>query len=608
MYTNLSSVTLYKLPIPLTRMDNINWSIVNKDQFFNSIPKLEIDDWTDLYASRDILLPLNAEIARDNWNYMKMHYENEVGVNQDYYYFIENYMYISQEVCAPIQIMDTWTTYSKLLDNDLKYYVNRLTCKAERFHQVDGQSAPKYKYQQIGYDDSVYYAVLLNKSRRVGNPTGKFNLMFNGNKIDEIPFEGIYVFCNSTGLQSIKDYEYAEYIENIYSIVGEQISFCKSQVDSNSYVYYYNQTVNIGKTVSVSLPTGYTDIMLRFPYFYVDILGTIYDPIDFNNQSDIKFLQLAVPISQGGISYIPINYRGSSINKYYTTTIKLSSPIGGILNYNNSIAYKQATESNSNTIGAANRSYNTTIKSIADNTSYQQKQSNIDYNNTLFENKVADLEMVYNIPLGFASTGALVAGASFLGDIPLLGGAFKAVSGTISSVATQIADELQTIDGKDLRAIQQKKKQIQDTYITSKLPIENEIANVQRLSSIQSANISNKYLGKQPGYSIPIGELTTLVDKKKPQIITVDNQYVDNIRNYYDIKGHTVKEYKNLNIYTYNYGKYYSYVEAMLVDIPDISKDILAGLMDIINSGIRIWNTMDPNIFAHYELLNKEVE
>lgn len=180
MYHNLSSVTLYNLPIALTRLDNINWGIVNRDNYFKSIAdQITFTDFTDLYDGREVLLPINSEIARDHYNYMRFHYENEVGVDKDYYFFVEDWLYISQEVCTPVQLMDTWTTFYNVLNNNQTYFASRLSCKAEKYHKVDGISAPKYKYTPINYDDKSYYAVLLNKSKKYPNArnTGTFTLL-----------------------------------------------------------------------------------------------------------------------------------------------------------------------------------------------------------------------------------------------------------------------------------------------------------------------------------------------------------------------------------------------------------------------------------------------
>ena len=89
-YVNLNTVTLYKTP-KFNIIDSVMFSSkTERDNYFNSIPntdKIEMEEFTDLFEGRSIVLPYNYLDLKE-YNTMKLHYNDGLGHIEDYYCYL----------------------------------------------------------------------------------------------------------------------------------------------------------------------------------------------------------------------------------------------------------------------------------------------------------------------------------------------------------------------------------------------------------------------------------------------------------------------------------------------------------------------------------------
>lgn len=633
MYKNKSYVTLYNLPIQLNSTSNINWGKINKENYFNSIQdQITYDDFTDLYRDRGFALPDNLENLR-KYNYMKLHYENEVGVNKDFYCFIESYEYISQEVSVPIYSIDYHTSFGYF--GDMQINVERETPDINRTEYLFDEDfyPPRYNITSIDYDTSRYYVIKLNRSINGYKPTGKINLVYNSQNVTTFNLDSIYILCNSTGLFNRLQTEYTEYVTDVYSVTAYQLGGYKSSVDGSNFVYIYNQNINVGTSITVNKPSGYNNFLARYPYFYVNIGDNMYDPIDFTNQTP-TFAVFPTFVRNMGIVYIPINYKGESINKSYTTSVDNISSIGATIYNSNSLSTQETIEQSNNSISVANQNY-----SAEQRLASLDKKNNIDmaninneqdlYNWAKQKKSIADQQDIMGFGLG---GGALIGGVfkalgksvrdmgkkfnihwniPVVGDIeiPLGDWVFSPIGDIVENIGDTLKSAFESVEqavgerllsedmtGFNRESMLDEAKQAQIDYANSSY--NNTVSSLQnaRDAAIAQASTDKKYAGLQGNIILSSDYIGNYLTFTFPLVYSIDTEYIDDVKNYYNYFGAYINENRTGKIVNNN-GNYY-YFKGMIIKSNDISNEDIVQLNIYYNNGVRLYNSTDPSIFG----------
>lgn len=264
-YVNLNTVTLYKTP-KFNKIDSVIFSsILNRDNYFNSIPdtnKIVITDFTDLYEGRSIILPYNYTELKE-YNTMKLYYNDGLGHDETYYCNVDNYLYISTDACYPVYRIDYFMTFGYMLYNkDLDIVTDRRTVVEEDINKnmkADDVGVPRYHYEKYNTwyiapsdtNKAPYYIVYLNKTQ---NNNGKLGInckmqFYLGVDSNSVPYKydidtytiGCYVaIADKDHLATILSNEPLEYIEKIIE-VDSYLHYLhttdQSNLVSNGYVY-----------------------------------------------------------------------------------------------------------------------------------------------------------------------------------------------------------------------------------------------------------------------------------------------------------------------------------------------------------------------------------
>lgn len=281
VFTNLSSVTLYKT-VMFNEVDTTLFeSAAARDFYFDSIPdsdKLVITDFTPLYEGRSFNLPYNY-LDLKRYNTMKLYYNDSLGHEETYYCNVDNYIYVGTNTSTPIYRIDYFLTYGHLLYNkDIEVMFDRRTLSNNNINKnmkLDDISTPRIRYTR--HENSVsdditndndevgYYIYLNNKSVTGSNNAVKgfkvdLSIYVGKDEHDDEVYHtidtqtiGCYVaYADKEGLDYILKNENADYIEKIIGVHFPMVYLSSNEhyrfVTSDVYLYA-SAITDIGGTV-----------------------------------------------------------------------------------------------------------------------------------------------------------------------------------------------------------------------------------------------------------------------------------------------------------------------------------------------------------------------
>lgn len=340
---------VYLLKVPLEMDETNQLTFANKTaqfNYFNSLPKLSVDDFT--YQRKDGTIRYGANFD-DIMQYNYVMYRNDAYSNKVFYAFISNMEYLNDGVTAISIKTDVWQTWQF----DLQYKRTFVEREHVNDDTVGANTIPEnlelgeyvtntYGSSNIGGGGTMWYGVGVSKI--VGTLSATPSNMING-----LPNGLFYIFVDSaTDLQSIAQmYDDAGRAEDLYTMFVFPQSLLMSgstwkyqsgtwsytgtnyNTSFDIYVPTSNTTVGeISTNIEIPLPTfvGKTYVprnnkLKTFPYCYFNITnnaGTTvtYHYEDFDGKP--KFNVDGVLNVGCAIKLYPTNYKNmsSSDNSY----------------------------------------------------------------------------------------------------------------------------------------------------------------------------------------------------------------------------------------------------------------------------------------------------
>ena len=415
LYVNLNTVTLYKTP-KFNVVDSVMFSSKTaRDNYFNSIPstdKIEMEEFTDLFEGRSLVLPYNYLDLKE-YNTMKLHYNDGLGHIEDYYCNVDNYLYVSTDACLPIYRIDYFLTFSYMLYNKTIPIITERRTVAEnsltKNMKADNDAVPRLKYEKnptyytLPGDTSKapYYIVYLNKTQ---NNVGKLGInckmqLYIGTDslyqnylydIDTYTIGCYVAIADKDHLNNILSVEPMEYIEKIIEVdtlVEYLHTTDQTSLNANGYVYlthdielgssnddhymckvdFYNEGTGLSDTSYFSrservniYPNHKKKILEWQPTKGIVIQGFEFDIKDFDDNDfpsvsgitkyDYLYSTIYFFNFLGYTFAYPLGYKHEAVNMDFMIKWQSGRDFSYSSVYTNSLAYKELQEYNTQAV------------------------------------------------------------------------------------------------------------------------------------------------------------------------------------------------------------------------------------------------------------------
>lgn len=675
-YTNLNTVTLYKTPL-FSQTDSVLFENETKrDLYFSSIPntdKLELTNFTDLYEGRSIVLPYNY-LDLKKYNTMKLYYNDDLDHTATYYCNVDNYIYVSTNACVPIYRIDYFLTYGHLLYNKkINMITRRRTVKEDEVNtmmKADSIVVPKLHYDKKEswfnpnntFPETEYYVIFLNNTNN--NNSAKKGIKVNfylplgkdssnnyvKKKISDYTIGSYIVLCKPEYFEEFLTAEPAEYIEQIIqcnvpessyklSLIEQHYIYVTGDIDLDDFQYFKIANKN-EKIIKNNILQTYGDfpnndvnlypnhdkkVMKWLPTKGFVVQGQEFDFKDFDeelfptdsmvvetfdkNESTLYFYNCF-----GYTFCFPIGYRGESINKDFMMKWQSAKNFSYVNNYQNSLAYKQLMEQNSQAVINAERtagvqSYYANLMSENANLQLDVTKSMTTLNYLAQKNNLSDNYLQSNQAINQQIIEANAQNSWGFNLPGKIGGLFTGKTYQQGSLynsqqiyrQTQLNNNTNVFNSQSAILQAQRDLQYQSIDIQKQANLLNtqyqcDTASVTRDNAIAMISISNKYNNCKPGayFQTDYSQYTSYY-----YIISIetfnetDFRMVDNIRNHYNVLGIDVG-YIEIWKPIVRKGLYFNYICGSILDnsnnlINNLTSEIFVELVQRIEQGIRLW-------------------
>lgn len=674
-YTNLSTVTLYNTPL-FSQTDSVLFeSETRRDLYFSNIPnadKLELTDFTDLYEGRSIVLPYNY-LDLKKYNTMKLYYNDGLGHTATYYCNVDNYIYVSTSACVPIYRIDYFLTYGHLLYNKrIDMFTRRRTVKEDEINtmmKADSIVVPKLHYDKKeswfnpnnAFPETEYYVIFLNNcnnnSAKKGIkvnfylPLGKDSSnIYVKKKIDDYTIGSYIALCKPEYFEEFLNAEPSEYIEQIIqcsvpescyklSLLDQHYIYVTGDIDLDDFQYFKiaNKNEKIIKTNilqnygefpdnDVNLyPNHDKKVMEWLPTKGFVVQGQEFDFKDFDDElfpTDSRVVETFKKNESTLYFYncfgytfcFPIGYRGESINKEFMMKWQSAKNFSYVNNYQNSLAYKQLMDQNSQAVINAERtagvqSYYANLMSENANLQLDVTKSMTTLNYLSQKNNLSDNYLQTNQAINQQITEANAQNSWIFNLLGKIGGLFTGKTyqqGAIHNSQqiyrqAQLNNNTNVFNSQSAILQAQRDLQYQSIDIQKQANLLNtqyqcDTASATRDNSIAMISISNKYNNCKPGayFQTDYSQYTPYY-----YIISIetfnetDFRMVDNIRNHYNVLGIDVGCIETWYP-SVRKGLYFNYICGSILDnsnnlISNLTSEIFVALAQRIEQGIRLW-------------------
>lgn len=683
-FTNLNKITLYKTPM-FNITDTVLFnSKAARDLYFDSIldtDKLEITDFHDLYEGCGIRLPYNY-LDLKKFNTMKLYYNDSLGHEQTYYCNVDNYVYEGTNTCVPLYRIDYFLTFGYLLYNKkISFQTERRTISESNINhkmKADEITIPKIEYTKVCTNNgeklkendptlSNEYIVFLNRSsvdnsaKKGINVTLKYYLGTDSsnnsvyNTIDTVTVGCIVAIANKTGLDYILEHETVDYIEKIVEVLPESSNYAYPGVPASpGYMYLHNDITVYPKveqfkfnlahdyTPNYELPNNPTN---KYPSHDKKVLnwlnargvvvqGFEYDPKDFEDDDlptnpdvttyDPRYTSGLYFYTFLGYTYCyPIGYRSQPADISYAQKWQSGKNFNYVSKYENTLAYKELQEYNSQQQKYAIENANTAIyyqNQLLANQNAQidvsKQQSLLSYRNQVnsLNNQIVQLDY-QKIGLDVAETSkkgnAALSLISNLSSGNLTGLGSVAIDLAVSKSSIMLAKNM-VAKNKDLLNKQidrlgeqeqntQKLFDLQKAYNSINTRFQCDTIALSRDNTLANIAISNKYNNSKPGTwnQTDFTEITNYYYRENVDTEhNTDYTQVFNLRNHYDLYGIYVGYNEVITLGSYE-GILYDYIQGTVLNNKvntiwnliggEMTQEIFIQLSARLSEGVRLW-------------------